>query len=399
MYDLIVVGGGPAGAACARKAAEEDLDVLLLERALHPRRKLCGGAITQRIAKYLDSDYEKVVENRVSTATIISPSGQPILAADNDINISMVKRHRFDNYMLEKARSAGVEVIQDSRVVAVEQLRSSIRVLTKGNSYKGHLLVGADGVNGIVARSTNIRSKWPSDAVALCIQADVPMDAETISKIMSNQESKTLALEIYLGVSEWGYAWCFPKTDELSIGIGCRMDKISSLRPAWKSFLEHLEKMKGLKLDTSTKSAFRIPFSPKIGRITTRRTMLVGDAAGLVSSLTGEGIYYAVRSGILAAEVASETVEMKSPLHVNVYEHRIKQQLIPELKAADFIARILFKSKNNAEEICKVLAKDSELRILFINLMAATEPASELRNAITKRMLSHHTLQSLKLVG
>ena len=342
MHDLIVVGGGPAGAACARKAAEDDLDVLLLERSIHPRRKLCGGALTQRIANYLDPDYDKVVEGRISTAKIISPSGQPILAANNDVNISMVKRHRFDNYMIEKARSAGAEVIQDSRVVAIEQLRSSIRVLTEGYSYKGHLLVGADGVNGIVARSTNIRSKWPSDAVALCIQADVPMDTETITQMMSFQESKTLALEIYLGVSEWGYGWCFPKTDELSVGIGCRMDKIQSLRSSWKSFIVQLEKIKGVKLDTSTKSAFRVPFSPKIGRITTRRTMLVGDAAGLVSSLTGEGVYYAVRSGILAAEAASEAVEMKSPLHVKVYEHRIMQSLIPELKAADFIARILY---------------------------------------------------------
>ncbi|MHA2361450.1 MAG: NAD(P)/FAD-dependent oxidoreductase, partial [Candidatus Thorarchaeota archaeon] len=398
LHDLIVVGGGPAGAACARKAAEEGLDVLLLERAVHPRRKLCGGALTRRIAKHLDPDYLKVVENRVSIAKIISPSGQQILAPNNDIDISMVKRQRFDNYMIEKARSAGAEIIQDARVVAVEQLRSNIRVLTEGNSYRGHLLVGADGVNGIVARSTDIRSKWPSDSVALCIQADVPLDAENISQIMSVQESETLTLEIYLGVSEWGYAWSFPKKDELSIGIGCRMDKVRSLRAAWKSFLEHCEMNKGLKLDTSTKSAFRIPFSPKIGRITTRRTMLVGDAAGLVSSLTGEGIYYAVRSGILAAEVACETVEMKSPLHVNVYEHRIKQTLIPELKAADFIARILFKSRNNTEEICKVLTKDSELKTLFINLLAATEPASELRNAITKRMLRHHTLQSLKLV-
>jgi flavin-dependent dehydrogenase len=283
-------------------------------------------------------------------------------------------------------------------VVGIEQAKTGIRALVPGDSYKGHLLVGADGVNGIVSKECGIRTKWENEKIGLCIAADVSMDAEELERIMTIPETDgMLALELYFGIRNWGYAWCFPKRDEMSIGVGYRLDRAINLRDAWKTFIKKIEGAKGVQFDTSGRSAFRVPLGGPESRIIARRTMLVGDAAGFVSPITGEGIYYAMASGIIAADIAKETVELKEPRHVWEYQHRIQNSIVSDLQSAKSIAGILYKSKKNIEIVCKIANKDSVMRDLMIDFVVGSRGTKHPRRDLVKRLLRHHPLDAIKL--
>ncbi|MHA2384667.1 MAG: geranylgeranyl reductase family protein [Candidatus Thorarchaeota archaeon] len=398
MHDLVVVGGGPAGTSCARAAALRGLDVLLIDKDLFPRDKLCAGGLTQRVAGLLDFDIDPVVERRFSGGRVYSSSGACLEIKRDDYSGYLVKRSVFDNYLLEKAKEVGVEVVVGTKALAIEQLRSGIRVLTRGDSYKAHLLIGADGVNGIVAKHVGIRARWKPETVALCISADISVDEEDVIRCMSMSDTEdSIALDLYFGLVEMGYGWCFPKRNELNIGIGCRIDRAANLRNQWKAFVRGLEEQKDLKLDLSRQSAFRVPYGPSKMNYVARRTMLVGDAAGLVSPISGEGIFYAIKSGHLAARVACEAAEKKNPYHVREYGDLLRKTILKELSAANYLAKMLYKSKRNMELLLQIAQEDPIMREHLIDIMAGTRPLQQIKRNIMKRMTTNHPLKAFKL--
>ncbi|MFW9918417.1 MAG: geranylgeranyl reductase family protein [Candidatus Thorarchaeota archaeon] len=400
MYDLMVVGGGPAGSTCAREAARKGLDVVLIEKEEVPRDKLCGGALSPRIINTLDFDISSVVQHDMHCAIVYAPSGRKIVIVRDDAKGFLVKRDEFDTLLLDKARDAGVEVVDGTEIKSVEQIRKGIRILSHGDSFKGHLLVGADGVNSVVARSLGMRTKWPPERVALCIAADIPLPPDEIQRILAPDESQgNLAIEMYPWAIEYGYGWCFPKRDEISLGIGYKMKhQISNLRDAWKGFVRRFEEEKDIKLDIPKHSAHRVPLARFDKRLTTRRTMLIGDAAGLVSPITGEGIYYAIRSGIIAGQVAFEAVQDKNPLHVALYDHRLKHEMKTEFNAANFVSNLAYKSREKVELVCELAENDPILQDYMIDLALGARSINKIRFDITKRMLRHYPLKSLRLL-
>jgi geranylgeranyl reductase family protein len=397
MHDLVIVGGGPSGATCARRAARNGLDVVLLEKELHPRQKLCGGALTQRVTNLIDFDIEHTVQTHFCGGRVYSQSGECLEGSLSNYMGHLVDRTDFDHCLLKEARKAGAQVEEGVEAVALEQTRSGIRVLTLGDSYKAHLVVGADGVNGIVARQTGLRNRWSSDSVALCIATDIPMEQDEIVRTMSMTDSEFLGIDLYFGIVDIGYGWCFPKRSKLNVGIGCRMDKAARLRDHWKSFLKRVEKLKGVSLKFPGYSAFRVPFGGRPGRYVARRTMLVGDSAGFVSPVTGEGIYYAMLSGVLAADVASEAAEMKMPYHLITYEKRLKERILSELKIAAGLSEILFKSRDSIELVFRIAKDDLKMRQYILDFMGGVRSYSKIRRDMVTRMLSRHPLKTLRL--
>lgn len=396
VYDLTVIGGGPAGATCARIAANAGLDVVLLEKAIHPRMKPCGGAIGPYALRILDVDISSVIERTFHAAIIHTPAGRKVILTSQELTGYLVKRDRFDAYLLHKAKEAGVEIIEGTEVIGIDQLRRGIRALAVGDSYKSHFLVGADGVNGITAKELGIRTKWHPENVALCYEADVRMNQDDVMSSMVTHNSEPV-IELYFGLVPWGYAWCFPKREGYSIGIGCRLDKSGQLELAWKKHVERLERDKGVDLDLSKRTSFRVPLGGKVDRCIGRRSMLVGDAAGLVSPLTGEGISFALQSGALAANVTINAVDAKSPLKVVEYDKQVKAGISRELADLRLLSGILNKSKRHIELLCQIADEDPIMRNYLTNIVARIKPFSELKATLGKRLLTKHPLKAVKL--
>ena len=354
--------------------------------------------MSPRVPTLLDYDIGPAIDLELYITSIYSPAGKRLVCKREDFTGYTVKRPKFDHYIIQKAREAGAKIIEDSEIVAIEQIHSGIRALTIGDSYKGHLLVGADGVNSRVAHETKIRERWESDRVGLCIAADVPMDSKELKRIVTPPNVDGLAIELYMGMVRWGFGWCFPKQNEVRVGLGCRLDEAHNLRNKWKMFIEMLEKQKQAKFDLTSWSAFRVPFGGMAEKTIARRTMLVGDAAGLASPLTGEGIYYAIESGHIAAEVATEAAEQKSPQHVREYERRIEVAVLRQLKAAQSIANILYRSIKNAALIHDIAMKDPIIRDYMLDFLVGAADYSRLRKATIKRLLTHHPLKAVRLL-
>ncbi|MCK5240407.1 MAG: geranylgeranyl reductase family protein [Candidatus Thorarchaeota archaeon] len=397
--DLIVVGGGPAGATCARHAAQLGLEVLLIEKATHPRRKACGGGLTARVKDALDFDFSSAIEHEQCALRLVSPSGLVVEEVRSEPTGYTVRREDFDHLLLKKAEEAGATVIQGSDVIDLVEDSSGVDVFTSEGSHRGGLLVGADGVNSVIARKSGLHPRWKDDEVALCIEASVPMDPSDITRISGNPEwGERVAIEIHLGALVHGYAWAFPKKSEYSLGIGVMVKHLTDLKGSWKKFTEAFEARCGTKLDLADTTSMRIPVGGMIDKTSSRRIMLIGDAAGFVGPATGEGIYYAIESGKSAAEVAQKIASGASNVSTVTYHTQMRDGIGADLKVAKFMEKIMFRSNANMEALCKMASEDPIMKRHTLDFIMGMESYRTMRSRMMKRMLTKHPLKALRMV-
>jgi flavin-dependent dehydrogenase len=175
------------------------------------------------------------------------------------------------------------------------------------------------------------------------------------------------------------------------------VDKQENLQQKWEEFVAMIEGEKGIEFDVSNRVSYRVPVGDKLNRYIARRGMLIGDAAGLVSPFTGEGISYAIQSGALAAKVASEAVESKSPLHIVEYDNQLKKTIGQELMDTRWLTGILNKSHKHMELMFQIVAKDPVMQMYMTDIVSRVTTLSDVRVQIVKRLLSKHPLKALRL--
>lgn len=323
VYDLIVVGSGPAGSTCARKAAQLGLEVLVLEKANHPRRKACGGGLTLQAKNVLDLDFTKVVERELCGQRYYYASGKSKTYLQPEFGGYTVRRENFDQFLLQKAAEAGATVQQGIQVTDVIEELNQIAVIAGGKSYSAKLVVGADGPNSTVARKTGLKTRWNDNEIALCIEAAVPMDPSEILRIVGDpKRSERIILEFYIGFLPKGYAWAFAKKNEFSLGIGAPVSEVSNLRVYWRKFVTSFEKRNGVKCNLAGQTSARVPVCGIIEKPYSDRIMLIGDAGGFVQTSTGEGITYAIQSAKIAADVAKNIIDEVPKVSTMTYFNR-----------------------------------------------------------------------------
>jgi geranylgeranyl reductase family protein len=286
MYDVIVVGAGPAGSAAAYFLGEAGKRVLVIEKERLPRYKLCGGGLSLRfLRQQFPFSFEPVINNTVRAITYIYGRDRTTVPLAPGA-ISMVMRAEFDHHLLRHTRA---EVIQGAAVKTVTELPDRVAVQTHdGSTYSAPYLIAADGANSVVARALGLRARR---VMAAAIEAEAAVPPETLQRF--GQEVVFIFGEIHNG-----YLWIFPKARHLTIGIGALRPKPGELQATLKRVMSRY----GISLEDAPLKGHPVPIYTRVERVSTPRVLLAGDAAGLVDPLTGEGIRFAIKSGRLAAE-------------------------------------------------------------------------------------------------
>lgn len=297
IFDVVVVGGGPSGATVAHELARDGLEVALLDKM--GRIKPCGGAVPPILLREFDVP-ESLLEAKVTSARMISPANQKV---DMPIGgfVGMVSREKFDPWLRERASDAGASLIAAS-FESLQRLESggvevTYRPVGSDNAVEklqARLIIGADGAASRVRKLAMPRKQKMKHVFAYHEIVRSPA-AET-------NEFDPRRCDVYYqsAVSPDFYGWVFPHGDCTSVGTGSAV-KGFSLRNATQKMREK----SGLaNNEIVRKEGAPLPLKPLRRWDNGRDTMLIGDAAGAVAPSSGEGIYYAMISGRLAAGAA-----------------------------------------------------------------------------------------------
>ena len=279
-YDAIVVGAGPSGSTCAYRLASAGASVLLLDKARYPRDKPCGGGVTIRALEQLPFGIDPVVEGVVDRFELRLGHRRGFSRRAHAPLALMTQRRRLDAYLLENAVAAGAELREGVRV-------SEVREDGVG-ADTAQVVIGADGANGVTARSLGMRTDREHGVALEGNLANEHIDVE--------RYARRLLLEF--GTVPGGYGWVFPKGDHVNFGVGGWEDEGPRLR-------EHLARLcEAHGVDTAALTevrGHRLPLRHQGSALASGRVALVGDAAGLVDPLSGDGLYEAFLSSRLAA--------------------------------------------------------------------------------------------------
>jgi geranylgeranyl reductase family protein len=288
-FDVLVVGAGPAGSAAAMHLARGGARVLLADKARFPRDKPCGGGLTGRALRHAPCDVEPVVEHVVDRFVLRAGYGPRVARASRRPLIRMTQRRRLDLHLAEQAAAAGADFRDEVRVEELTLEDASVTAVVGGSPVLASFVVGADGANGLVARAAGL-----GDGIVrgVALEGNVPWGT-----LDPAPYRRTAWVE--LGVVPGGYGWVFPKGDHANLGVGGWMGEGPHLR----AHLDRLARMHGLDPGALTNvRGHRLPMRRLGGPAGRGRVLLVGDAAGLVDPLSGDGIYEAFVSARLAAE-------------------------------------------------------------------------------------------------
>jgi geranylgeranyl reductase family protein len=301
IYDVIIVGGGPAGASCAAFAAMAGLRVLVLERETFPREKVCGDCLNpacwevlERLA--LDNEVRGLSHGQLDTVEFIAIGGHSVnvkLPAGAMAEIA-VKRSLFDELLLNRARQLGAHVRQNETVTSLTKMDSETwQVRTAGETFSARAIVGADGRNSTVARLCNLLPRPQRERVAL--QAHIPCPPD-----FGNRVVLQFLPEGYSGQAPVGEG-------QLNVCLVSRGADIETLKE-WAVQRFHLSREQAWRTITPLT---RAPIHPAQDNL-----FFIGDAARVVEPFTGEGIYYALASGELAAKAIIRLRNGDEPVNV-----------------------------------------------------------------------------------
>ena len=333
-YDVIVVGAGPAGATVARLTGQRGLKTLLLEKERFPRHKPCGGGLTPGVGRLLNMDYSNVIEQVVTRVAFhFGDEERQVLHAPN-VRLEMVSRERFDQHLVAEAVRHGVQFMENVRVNNLEVQDDWVNVRAdRGATWRSRIVVGADGANSRVARLAGL----DVGVGGVAIEAEVYPKNEAVCEDFADQAIVGFDAHLH------GYGWIFPKRDHLSVGVGSFVSRNTSIRlgDAFERFLRRFACLDGARV--IRRRGWPIPIHREVHVVNSERVCLVGDAAALADPLTGEGIYYAIHSGILAADAICQDLPIKGAL-TRFYSQQVEKRIMADLLRAARIATVFYRT-------------------------------------------------------
>ncbi|MDA8962043.1 geranylgeranyl diphosphate reductase [Congregibacter sp.] len=357
-YDVVVVGGGPAGATAAYDLTKAGRKVLLIERGF--RIKPCGGAIPPRAVEQFNIPSEQIVA-RIRSARMISPADQRVDMPVGDTYVAMVDRDKFDPFLRERAVSAGatLQIGAYKSLVYQEDGRVRLRYLDKSGSGGEHeviasAVIGADGAKSRVGAQC-----IPGGDKLKCVFAYHEI-VEAPTKEQGADYDEARCDVWYQGrLSPDFYAWVFPHGKHASIGTGSAQKNYSAT-----AAVEALRKDVGLDTaKTIRREGAPIPMKPLKRWDDGRAVLLAGDSAGVVAPASGEGIYYALLGGRLAADAINEFLVSRNPAALKVARKRFMKLHGKVFFVLGLLQRFWYGSDKRREKFVK-MCRDPDIQYL-----------------------------------
>jgi geranylgeranyl reductase family protein len=293
-FDVLVVGGGPAGSSCARALVRSGLDVVVLDKAEFPRDKVCAGWITPAVVQELDMDLADFATGRTLqpiTGFRTGVMGGPQVSTQYGRVVSYgIRRCEFDHYLLARC-GARLRLREPFAAMRKEQADWIVN-----DSIRARLVVGAGGHFCPVARLMAGDTRDESSVVlAQEVEFEMSADEATACRV------EPTVPELFFCEDLRGYAWCFRKEKFLNIGIGREGEsRLATLMAAFCDWLYRSGRVPMPIADRAHGHAYRL-YRGRPRQTTADGVLLIGDAAGLAYPQSGEGIRPAIESGLLAA--------------------------------------------------------------------------------------------------
>lgn len=351
-FDVIIVGGGPAGSGLALRLAKSRKKVLLLEKAVFPRDKVCGDGLSGKTVSLLkELRLEKAVAEKsspkISGVTISSPNGVQVDIPMSKSNYGYCcRRELFDNILFQAAK-AKVETKENFQVTDLIQEKKFV-VGVKGKDlstntemeFRAKIVVGADGANSVVANKLGLGTNPPEHHI-------VAMRA-----YYENVKDLSDKIEIHFidGILP-GYFWIFPLEEPglANVGVGMITKEVNKTRTDLRKAMEKAVAENALFKERFKKSKMRgaikgwgLPLGSHQRKCVGNGWLFLGDAASLIDPFTGEGIGNALYSGKIAEEVILKALKRKrySEGALKKFEERLWNDLKPELKTSYDLQRM-----------------------------------------------------------
>ncbi len=346
-YDVLIVGGGPAGSTLAYSLRNSGLEIGILDKQSFPRQKICAGWVTPEVMRVLNLDLEDYAKNNILqkiSGFKISQLGQKQVESHypgEPVSYG-IRRIEFDDYLLRRCEA---ELILQEAFKKMEKTEDGWLVNEK---YQAKLVIGAGGHYCPVARA--IDSKGVSELAVVAQEAEFEMNAQQ----KQNCSIKEEVPELFFTPDLMGYGWVFRKGDYLNIGLG-REDK-SKLSGHVKAFCEYLTAEGKIPADITAKyngHAYLL-YNHAVREMVADNVLLIGDSAGLAYPQSGEGIRPAIESAILAADVIRDCAGDYSSDKLQVYDDAMEQRFGKRLPGPDTMERLpMFVKRLFASQLMK----------------------------------------------
>ncbi len=388
--DVIVVGAGPAGSTAARARAQRGVRVALLERHVFPRNKPCGGGITARVlVRFPDvaAALAEIPVHTVSRMSLAAPGGETATLTSDRPAVVLIRRWDFDYLLARMAVQAGAQLLQGVAASRVTPVDEGVEVVDReGRTLRARYVVGADGVNGIVARRVGLNPGWRPTSVALDMMEETPAD------VLGCVDSDRLWVSYGHGTAD-GYAYIFPKREHVNVGIGYRLsyyrEHVAKQPYSLQEDLVAELRAAGALRGRSSRQHFTpslVPIGGPVRRTACGRVLLAGDAAGFVNAYTAEGIYYAMVSGELAARAIAdgEALGRVASHYVRLW----RREIGAELRDSVLIQQYLFRDPQRITRLVRALNREPGIGRTIVAYATGTIAYPQARRRILARFPS-----------
>jgi geranylgeranyl reductase family protein len=352
LFDVAIIGSGPAGASAAMKLAERGISTVIIEKETLPRYKTCGGGFAYRGRSKMPFDVSEVVEKEFFRVdAFFKKAGVHVFSERSAPVISMVMRDDFDNFLVDKAKEKGITLLENHKLKDIT-FEENIVLHTSQGDINTKFVIAADGALSATAKL----SGWEETRLLIpALEYEVEVKKEDFERL-----SKSVRLDF--DAIPMGYGWSFPKKNHLSIGLASFRKVKVDFKQLYRVYLKDTLGIK--EVISEHMHGFQIPVSPRTDGFVKKNVFLVGDAAGFADPLTAEGISNAIYSGIMAAESIIEG-NLDSELSAEIYTAKLNESLIPELETGLRLSKLFYENekirnfliKKYGDRICEIMTQ------------------------------------------